>query len=67
VRVTVAVPPEVRVAVPPVQVATAVFDEPQLTVTRPAKPLTEVRVIVLVLPVTALPAMVSELGEADIV
>ena len=65
VTVTCAVPPAATVAAPPVQVAMLVRDDAQLTVTVPAKPFTEVIVTEVVFPVVALPATLTDVGEAD--
>ena len=55
----------VTAADPPVQVAIVVTDDVQPTVTVPVKPLTEVMVTEVVLPVVALPAMLIVVGKAD--
>jgi hypothetical protein len=52
---------------PPVQLAIAVFDDTQPTVTVPVKPFTEVMVTEAVLPVVALPPMLILKGETAIV
>ena len=57
----------VTAAEPPVQLAIDVTDDAQVTVTVPAKPLTEVIVTEVVLPVVALPAMEIVVGDAAIV